>query len=154
MPEVTVAQTGPHRVSRTVLVNAPAATLFDLVADPHRHHELDGSGTVQEKVEGPERLSEGATFSNGMKQGPARYTIKSRVTEFVTDRVIAWRHPMGHHWRWEFTPEGAGSTRVTETFDYSGLGKVQTALFEKVFRIPKINAKGIEATLERLAARY
>lgn len=31
---VTAVDTGPHRVSRRVVVNAPAAEIFALVADP------------------------------------------------------------------------------------------------------------------------
>ena len=40
--------TGPRKVTRRVLVTAPPAEIFALVGDPHRHPELDGSGTLRD----------------------------------------------------------------------------------------------------------
>ena|SRR5207247_239990 len=60
---VTVVDAGPRKVSRAAEVHAPARELFAIVADPRRHGELDGSGTVHGTVSGPERLSGGARFS-------------------------------------------------------------------------------------------
>jgi hypothetical protein len=45
---VTAVDTGHRKVSRAAEVHAPASELFDIVADPHSHGELDGSGTVTE----------------------------------------------------------------------------------------------------------
>ena len=150
---VSVVDAGPHKVSRSVEVRAPAAQLFDLVADPRRHTELDGSGTVKETVNGPGRLGEGATFSVKMTQHGFPYRITSRVTEFDEGRVLEWRHPMGHRWRWEFDPQSPESTRVTETFDYSHLDFIRAKGLE-LFGAPKQNARGIESTLTKLEARY
>ncbi len=150
---VNSVDAGPRRVSRTVEVQAPAADLFALVADPRRHGELDGSGTVGETVEGPERLSEDARFSVRMKQYGVPYRITSRVTELTEDRMVEWRHPFGHRWRWEFTPVSDTSTRVTETFDYSAVPSLQATMFE-LFKVPAQNATGIEATLRRLQSTY
>jgi hypothetical protein len=66
---VTTVDSGARKVTRRVSVHAPPADLFALLADPHRHPELDGSGTIRDvPVTGPDRLSQGATFSVGMKQ--------------------------------------------------------------------------------------
>ncbi|THJ37549.1 SRPBCC family protein [Candidatus Frankia alpina] len=152
---VSVIDTGPNRISRSVLVNAPVSELFAIVADPRRHHELDGSGTVRATVSGPPRLAEGATFSVNMKAYGLPYRITSKVTAFEENRLIEWRHPVGHRWRWQFTPESAGSTRVTETFDYSEMGRIKAAIrYYDLIRAPKSNTAGIEATLTRLQARY
>jgi uncharacterized protein YndB with AHSA1/START domain len=146
---------GPRQVSRSVVVGAPAEELFALLADPRRHGEVDGSGTVQATVSGPERLSPGATFSVRMRQRGFRYRIRSRVTRFEEGRVIEWRHPVGHHWRWEFEPLTDGTTRVTETFDYSRSpgGRPKVLYYEKLGFAGQ-NARGIEATLTALEARY
>ena len=144
---------GAHKVSRSVEVRAPAAELFELVADPRQHGEIDGSGTVKEKVSGPDRLREGETFSVKMTQRGVPYRITSRVTEFDEGRVVEWRHPMGHRWRWEFDAQSPESTRVTETFDYSHVGFVR-AMGLELFGAPKQNARGIESTLTKLEARY
>ncbi len=150
---VTVVDAGPRKVSRAAEVRAPAAELFEIVADPYRHAELDGSGTVVGAVTGPRRLSADAQFSVRMKQYGAPYKITSRVTGFTEGQVVEWRHPLGHRWRWEFAPLPDGSTRVTETFDYSQVGGLKAKGLELAGQA-KQNAAGIEATLRQLQARY
>ena len=149
---VTTVDSGARKVTRQVLVHAPAAEVFALIADPHRHPELDGSGTVRDvDVKGPDRLSQGATFSVGMKQYGVPYRITSTVTAFTDGRLVEWKHPMGHRWRWELVESAPGTTQVTETFDYS------TSRSGKVLELvgqPGKNAKGIESTLTALAARF
>jgi hypothetical protein len=75
------------------------------------------------------------------------------VTELDDGRVVEWRHPLGHHWRWEFEPLSEHSTRVTETFDYSQVSSVKAKGLE-LFGMPRQNIAGIEATLRQLQARY
>jgi len=101
---VTVVDAGPRKVSRAAEVHAPARELFAIVADPRRHGELDGSGTVHDTVSGPARLSAGARFSVKMTWYGVPYRITSRVTGFTEDRVVEWQHPLGHRWRWELAP--------------------------------------------------
>ena len=89
-----------------------------------------------------------------MKQYGTPYKITSRVTEFVDGQVLEWQHPLGHRWRWEFTPPvSADVTTVTETFDYSQIGTLKAKGLE-LSVTPKKNAAGIEATLSQLQARY
>jgi hypothetical protein len=135
-----------------VSVRAPASALFALVADPRRHAELDGSGTVRNgAVSGPDRLSMGAKFTVGMKMYGVPYAITSTVTGFEPDRMIEWRHPFGHRWRWELAGTEHGVTEVTETFDYST--SVAPTLLE-LFRWPAVNSSGITKTLQALAVRF
>jgi hypothetical protein len=154
---VTVADVdaGPNQVSRSVEVNAPAAELFAIVADPRRHHELDGSGTVGGNLKAPAKLVPGARFTTKMKMFGVPYRITSVVTALKPDELIEWRHPVGHRWRWEFTALSPTSTRVTETFDYSDAGAIKEALqYYRRMGFAKANATGIEATLTRLRDRY
>lgn len=150
---VNIVDTGPRKISRSAEVNAPADEIFAVVADPRRHHELDGGGTVLETIDGPERLSSGAKFSVRMKQYGVPYRITSHVTEFADGRVLEWQHPLGHRWRWELTPLSDRATLVTETFDYSQIGAAK-ANGLKWFGSLKQNAAGIEATLRQLQAKY
>lgn len=150
---VTTVHNGPRKVTRSAEVDAPASAVFDLVADPHLHGELDGSGTVKDTVKGPERLTSGDRFSVGMKQYGVPYRITSRVTHVAEGRAVEWRHPAGHRWRWELTPLSDTTTRVTETFDYSGINGLQARALE-LLGIPGQNARGIEATLRKLQARF
>jgi uncharacterized protein YndB with AHSA1/START domain len=150
--EVTAVDTGDRKITRRVLVQAPPATIFALVADPHRHPELDGSGTVRAiPVEGPNRLTKGATFSVGMKQLGVPYKITSTVTACEENRLIEWQHPLGHKWRWEFAETTPGTTQVTETFDYT---TAKSPLMLELTGFPAKNARGMTATLKALTARF
>jgi len=152
---VSKVDAGPQRVARRVLVKAPAAEVFAIVSDPHRHPELDGSGTVRDvDVKGPHHLAVGDKFTVGMKQFGLPYKITSTVTELQEGKVIEWQHPLGHKWRWELveaTPGDDKITEVTETFDYS---TVKVPLVITAFGYDKKNGDGITSTLERLAARF
>jgi hypothetical protein len=149
---VTSVDSGPRRVSRRVLVNAPASEIFALVADPHRHAELDGSGTVRDvPVKGPHALTAGDRFTVGMKQYGLPYSITSVVTGLEADRLVEWQHPLGHRWRWELAETTPGVTEVTETFDYS---TSRSPRMMEILKFPPKNAHGITATLRALAARF
>ena len=152
---VNVVDAGPRQVSRSVEVDAPAAELYAMVADPRRHHELDGSGTVGDNIKVPAKLVVGSKFSTKMKMYGTPYRITSRVTALKPGELVEWRHPVGHRWRWEFESLSPTLTRVTETFDYHDAGAVKNKVkyYERMgFR--KANAAGIEATLAKLRDRY
>ncbi|MBX9641653.1 MAG: dimethyladenosine transferase [Mycobacterium sp.] len=152
---VIVVDRGPRRVSRRVEVAAPASELFAMAADPRRHRELDGSGTVQANVKAPAQLAEGSKFSTNMKMFGLPYRITSTVTAFKPDELIEWRHPLGHRWRWEFQALSPTLTQVTETFDYHDAGTLKKKLkYYERMGFAKANASGIEATLAKLRDRY
>ena len=136
-------------LSRSAVVPATPAQVFDLLADPRRHPEIDGSGTVKGVVSGPERLTLGARFGMRMHFG-VPYLIRNEVVELVPEARIAWRH-LGHHvWRYELEPHGDG-TRVTESFDWS---RARSPRALELLGIPARNARSIDATLLRLRARF
>ncbi|OLT27862.1 dimethyladenosine transferase [Nocardiopsis sp. CNR-923] len=135
-----------HQISRSITVKASAAHVFDLVASPARHAELDGSDTVRGVLSGPARLSPGSRFGMTMRMFGLPYRMTNRVVEFEQDRLIAWRHLGPHRWRYELEELSSGMTRVTETFDYTrGLPVLYVLL-----GVPARNAVGIERTLVRL----
>jgi len=137
-------------VSRSTIVPAPAQMIFDLLADPRRHNEIDGSGTVQSaQINAPERLSLDATFGMQMKMG-LPYKITNTVVEFEENKTIAWRHVGGHIWRYILEPVDGG-TKVTEQFDWN---KSKAPLILKLRKSPQDNAKSIEKTLENLVKRF
>ncbi len=143
--------TGDRQVARSIVVNAPVDELFAFVANPHRHHELDGSGTVRNQAEGPERLNESDRFTVHMRIYGVPYMITSTVTRSEPGKVVEWRHPAGHRWRYEFEPLGPSETRVTETFDYRDC---KVAKVYEMLGVPEKNSSGIERTLEKLAHKY
>lgn len=131
------------------VIDAPANVIFDLLADPRRHSEIDGSDMVQSaKTSGPNRLSLGDKFGMKMKMGPIPYQISNEVVVFEENRAIAWRH-FGHH-VWQYTLEPVdGGTLVTESFDWG------VARFPPMYELagyPKQHKGNIARTLERLEA--
>ncbi|CAL9448468.1 putative protein [Nocardiopsis dassonvillei] len=135
-----------YKVSRSVVVDAPAARVFEILASPARHPEIDGSGTVRGDLFGPAELVEDARFGMDMKMFGLPYRMTNRVVEYERDRRIAWRHFGPHRWRYELEELPGGATRVTETFDYSRGFR----LFYVLAGMPARNARGIERTLVRL----
>ena len=108
------------------VIPAPPEKIFDLLADPRRHGDIDGSGTVRDSKDGPDRLTLGARFGMNMRMG-FRYSMVSEVVEFDENRCIAWQTrapgPMGRVaggriWRYELEPVDGG-TRVRESWDLS-----------------------------------
>ena len=152
---VIINDAGPHQVSRSIEVNAPASELFAIVADPRRHHELDGSDTVRDNVTCPDQVNPGARFTTAMKMFGVPYRLTSTVTAATPDELFEWRHPFGHRWRWEFASLTPTLTRVTETFDYRDTGPIKDTLkYYERMGFAKSNASGIEATLTKLGERY
>ena len=151
MGQTAVMNSDPAKVvSRSTIVPAPAQMIFDLLADPRRHNEIDGSGSVQSaQIDAPERLSLDATFGMQMKIG-VRYKITNTVVEFEEGKTIAWRHFGGHIWRYILEPVDGG-TKVTEQFDWN---KSKSPLILKLRKSPQENAKSIEKTLENLVKRF
>jgi hypothetical protein len=151
---VTVVDRGPRQVSRRVEVAAPAADLYALVADPRRHHELDGSGTVRDNIKMPSKLLVGSKFSTSMRMFGVPYRITSTVTALEPNELVEWRHPLGHRWRWEIESLSPTLTQGTETFDYRDTGLKNKLKYYERMGFRKANASGIEATLTRLRDRY
>jgi hypothetical protein len=142
---------GPRTVSRRAVVDAPAAELFAMLADPHRHHEVDGSGSVKADVKGPHALALGDRFTVAMKMFGAPYTMTSKVIALEPDRLIEWKHPARHTWRWEFREVSPDVTEITETWDAT---KAKAWPLYRVLGMVGRNEKGIESTLEGLQRRY
>ena len=73
-------------VSTERVIPAPAEVIFDLVADPARHPDIDGSGTVKQAKSDGGRLALGDTFGMSMHMGIG-YSMFNTVTEFEVDAV-------------------------------------------------------------------
>ena len=134
-------------------IAAPPTTIFNLLADPSRHRDIDGSGTVRDASDGSQRLTLGSNFGMSMKAG-LPYSMVSTVVEFEEDRRIAWqtRAPFsflrpfvgGRIWRYELEPRNGG-TLVRETWDIS-----QERVKAIVRPMRGRTKKAMAATLERI----
>jgi hypothetical protein len=147
--------TGSSRDVETVerVIAADAAAIFDLIADPARHREIDGSGTVRDASTGSQRLELGSEFGMKMKAG-IPYSMTSKVIEFDENRRIAWQTTTpvpvlglfvgGRIWRYELEPV-EGGTRVRESWDISH-EKVKAV----VRPLRKSTREAMAKTLERI----
>jgi uncharacterized protein YndB with AHSA1/START domain len=139
-----------RQITESTVVAAPPEAIFDLLADPSRHAEIDGSGTVQGPTSAkPRPLELGSRFGMKMRIG-VPYLIRNEVVEFDENRRIAWRHWHRHVWRWELEPV-EGGTRVTETFDYAP--SLAPWALERAGLVRK-NAVAIRQTLQNLRRRF
>ena len=137
------------------LIPAPAEAIFDLLADPGRHHEIDGSGTiVGARSAGERRLALGDSFGMDMDWG-VNYATKNVVVEFEENRRIAWRtlapSPLdklftGRTWRYELEPVDGG-TIVRETWDISTEAWPGRPF---VRRLGDMTRRNMDATLKRI----
>jgi len=122
------------RVSRRI--EAPASTIFRVLADPGRHRELDGSGMLRGAVTTAPVSGVGDVFIMKMYFAAlGDYEMNNHVVEYEPDRRIGWEpeagrgHPdaapgqdgsrWGHRWSYELVPDGPGATIVTEIYDCS-----------------------------------
>jgi uncharacterized protein YndB with AHSA1/START domain len=145
-------------VSVERMIPASAGEIFELLADPDRHNEIDGSGSVQRAKAGSQRLELGSTFGMHMKIG-LPYSMESTVVEFEEDRLIAWQThgPTrigslvgGRIWRYELEP-AEGGTLVRETWDIRKESAITRPLVRHQGEVARRN---MAATLERIAARF
>jgi hypothetical protein len=144
------------KVSVDRVINAPATTIFAIVADASRHPEIDGSGSVVKVKDGtPEKLALGSVFGMSMKAG-VPYTMSNTVIEFEQDRRIAWQTRLsgrlgrflgGRIWRYELEP-AEGGTKVTETWDIS---EDKQGRFLRKSKLDRQTATAMSKTLDKLA---
>ena len=117
-------------VQRTI--PADAATIFQVLCDPHGHVAIDSSGMLQDATGDPV-AAVGDTFVVHMDRESlndyplGRYDVTVVVTTLVPDREIAWtiegvfRPPIGHIYGYQLEPVGE-ATLVTSYYDWSEIG--------------------------------
>ena len=136
------------------LIAAPPEAIFDLLVDPSRHRDIDGSGTVRGAKGDTSRLKLGAKFGMSMKMGMP-YSMTSTVIEYEENRRLAWQtagpgrigaRVGGRIWRYELEPADGG-TLVRESWDISQESPVTRPL---VRRGAKKTAENMAATLTRI----
>jgi uncharacterized protein YndB with AHSA1/START domain len=152
-------------------IEAPAALIFALLADPQRHREFDGSdmlrgADIERRISGV-----GDTFTMHMHRLGRDYLMVNHVVEFVPDRRISWAPapgdvdtaggdpskigiPAGYRWGYILTPDGDNATLVTEVFDCGTEENRWILLHEDGQWINGSNSilASMTATLERLEA--
>jgi hypothetical protein len=131
---VTADECRPVAVSRRI--GAPAREIFQILADPGRHSDLDGSGMLRGAAGNTVITGVGDVFVMKM-HFPALgdYEMNNHIVEYELDRRIGWepeagrghsgrsedpgQNRWGHRWSYELTPDGPHATVVTEIYDCS-----------------------------------
>lgn len=143
--------TGEDRVVRASReIAAPAATIFELIADPTEQPRWDGNDNLAEAAPGQRVRAVGDVFVMTLTKGSER---ANHVVEFEEGRRIAWKPSevdgpaFGQLWRWELDPTGDGSTHVTHTYDWTDLHRPEARLQ----RARSTTSDTLRASLDRLA---
>ena len=123
----------PIEVSRRI--EAAAAPIFEILANPRRHMDFDGSDMLRGAVLDRPISDVGDTFTMKMHRLGDDYLMLNYVVEFEPDRRIFWEPapgdpsraegddpakvgiPAGYRWGYILTPDGDDATVVTEVFD-------------------------------------
>lgn len=112
----------PVSVSRRI--EAPAAHIFQILANPDRHPEFDGSEMLRPGASKKIVVGTGDVFVTRMcSEEMGDYEMHNRIVAFEPDRCIAWEPRNaelarnGSRRRFDLTPDGATATVVTETYD-------------------------------------
>lgn len=145
-----VAETNPQTVSASREIAAPAATIFELIADPAQQPRWDGNDNLVQAEAGQRVHAVGDVFTMSLTTGGVR---ENHIVEFEEGRRIAWRpsevgkEPPGHLWRWELMPLGDGRTAVTHTYDWTALTDEK-----RLVRARATTADKLMGSIDRLAA--
>lgn len=147
-------------MSAACTVNAPAETVFAVLADPTTHQAIDGTGWVRESLDGKPLTETGQVFRMAMYHdnfGGMHYEMANRVEVFEPPRAIAWLPGQGADdtnlefggwiWRYDLESLGADRTEVTLTYDWSA---VPPALREHI-EFPPFDRQHLDNSLKHLA---
>jgi hypothetical protein len=152
------------KIQVSKVIDAPAETIYDLLADPTKHTEIDGAGMLR-GVEGDSQklLAIGQTFTMNMHQESlGDYRMVNSVTALVPGARIGWSPTMdptcdlasklgdmkvgGHTFTYDLR-EVDGGTEVTETYDWMS---VHDPEFEKM--LPVVTEQDLQTSLDNLAS--
>ncbi len=147
-------------MSAVCTVNAPAGTVFAVLADPTTHQAIDGTGWVRESLDGKPLTDVGQVFRMAMYHdnfGGMHYEMANRVEVFEPPRAIAWLPGQGADdtnlefggwiWRYDLEPLCDDRTEVTLTYDWSA---VPQALREHI-EFPPFDRQHLDNSLKHLA---
>ena len=116
-------------------IKAPAALIFEILANPERHVDFDGSDMLRGAVLDRPISQVGDTFTMKMHRLGDDYLMLNYVVEFEQDRRIFWEPApgdpsraegndptkvgiaAGYRWGYILAPDGDDATIVTEVFD-------------------------------------
>jgi hypothetical protein len=134
-----------------------AKDLFQILSDPHRHTELDGSGFVRGLDHGDRLSRVGQVFTMNMTGDHmgGEYQTDNVVSAYDENKMLGWKtapagtEPPGWEWLWELRADGSDATTVTLTYDWSDVSDPE--LLKKV-HFPLVSKAQLDDSLANLAS--
>jgi len=142
-------------VQRTI--DASTQDVFEVLSNPERHSELDGSGFVVSDEKTDRITGTGQVFRMNMTGDHmgGDYQTDNTVTGYDPNHLLAGQtapadtEPPGWEWTWELAAQGSDATEVTLTYDWSKV--TDPGILEKV-SFPLVSQQQLEDSLGNLAA--
>jgi len=142
-------------VQRTI--DAPTSAVFDVLTNPARHTELDGSGFVVSDDHTDRITASGQKFRMNMTGDHmgGDYQTDNVVSAYDPNKMVGWKtapagqEPPGWEWLWELEAQGSDATAVRLTYDWSHV--TDAALLEKL-SFPLVSSAQLDDSLANLAA--
>ncbi|SRX93339.1 polyketide cyclase [Mycobacterium shimoidei] len=148
-------------VSEVATIDAAAAAVFHILADPTTHAAIDGTGWVRESLDGQQLSDVGQIFRMSMYHDnhPAgSYEMANQVVVFDPPNAIAWKPGQeladngdiefgGWFWRYDLTPLNAHATQVMLTYDWSAV----PATLREHIQFPPFDRDHLKNSLAHLA---
>jgi hypothetical protein len=141
-------------------VEAPAAVVFAVLADPATHAAIDGTGWVRDALDGERLTTLGQMFRMGMyhdNHPDKHYEMANKVIAFEPDRIVGWEPGQAGAdgeveyggWTWHYALESTGpqQTLVTLTYDWSAV----PAELREYIEFPPFPVEHLENSLSNLA---
>jgi uncharacterized protein YndB with AHSA1/START domain len=137
-------------------IDASTAAVFDVLSNPERHAELDGSGFVLSDEKSDRITGTGQVFRMNMSGDHmgGEYQTDNTVTGYDANHLVAWQtapadtDPPGWEWVWQLEAQGSDATEVTLTYDWS---KVTDQELLKKISFPLVDKVALERSLDNLA---
>ena len=119
-------------MSATTTVNAPAQTVFDVLADPSTHAAIDGTGWVRESLDGVRLTETGQVFRMAMyhdNHPDKDYEMANKVVVYDPPHAIAWEPGQDSAgdgnlqfggWIWRYNLEAGRQSETEVTLSYDG----------------------------------
>lgn len=144
-----------NRITVERTLNASSAEIFEVLSNPERHVELDGSGFVRSHEKSDRIQGSGEVFTMNMEGDHmgGEYQTENHVVGYDENKLLAWKtapagvEPPGWQWVWELAAEGSDSTLVRLTYDWDAV--TDQALLDKV-GFPLVKEDQLESSLVRL----
>ena len=144
-----------ERIEVERAIAASPAAIFEVLADPHGHVNIDSSGMLMDATGDPVRAVNDSFVVHmdreALHDHPlGLYDVTVRIVTLEPDREIAWKIEgqlnIGHVYGYKLEPIDEG-TLVTSYYDWSGAGQD----WKDAGIFPVIPEGGLRATLGILA---